>query len=186
MEQQQIWLSHLREGKEHAYRLFFDDYYQILVSFAVRYIRQKEAAEDVVHDVIVEMYRRKPFFENTTALKSYLFISIRNRCLNLLRDGKMHADITRRDGKMERIEEPDKTPSFLDNIIQEEVYLILKNTISKLPYYVRRIYELSLEEKSHEEIAHELALTVDSVKAYKKRGKKILKNWLNTIKSIFL
>ena len=43
---------------------------------------------------------------------------------------------------------------------------------------LRQIYELTLQELSNEEIAAQLGLSVDSVKAHKKRGKQILKERL--------
>ncbi len=50
--------------------------------------------------------------------------------------------------------------------------------IGELSDPVRKIYELTLQEFSNEEIAEQLGLTVDSVKAHKKRGKQILKERL--------
>ncbi len=170
--EQEHWLSQLRDGDEDAYRVFFEEYYQILGYFALKYVKQKEVAEDIVNDVILELYSRKHHFENIVALKSFLFLSIKNRSLNWLRGNKaqnryLHRALSEQEDRF-----------FLDNIIEEEVYFLLKNAIHVLPELPRKIYKFSLQGLSNEEIARELSLTVDSIKAYKKRGKQILKEKL--------
>ncbi len=48
-----LWLEQLHAGKEEAYRILFDEYYQILGVFAMKYVRDKEVAEDIVQAVIL-------------------------------------------------------------------------------------------------------------------------------------
>lgn len=172
------WLERLHRGEEWAYRTFFDQYYQILALFAMKYVRQRETAEDVVNDVIVSMYRKRPRFDSVVALKSYLYLSVRNSCLNILRNGKAQSRYAEVAG------EAAGEQFFLDRIIEEEVYFLLENAIAGLPEMPRRVYELSLQDLSNEEIARQLSLTVDSVKAYKKRGEQILKERLKGLMSI--
>lgn len=164
------WLRQFCQGEEEAYRLFFEEYYQILSVFAFKYVKNKESAEDIVNDIILELYSRKLQFANLIALKSYLFLSIKNKALNYLRHHQAAERYLNNSTEEESF--------FLNNIIQEEVYYLLQKAIRELSDPVRQIYELSLRERSNEEIARELGLTVDSVKAYKKRGKQILKEKL--------
>ena len=63
---------------------------------------------------------------------------------------------------------------FLNQILEEEVYTLLKEAIDSLPGQMKRVYELALLGHSNEEIAKILSISVDAVKALKKRGKKIL------------
>ena len=70
---------------------------------------------------------------------------------------------------------------FLENIIEEETYFLLRQAIRQLDSPLRRIYELTLQGKSNEEIARALDLTLDSVKSYKKRGKQVLKEMLKDL-----
>lgn len=163
------WLVGLHEGVEGAYRHFFENYYQVLGVFAMKYVKDKNVAEDIVNDVIVGLYTRRPRFDNLTALKSFLFTSIRNRCINIARDDKV---------RKRYLESAPREEFFLDNILEEEIYFLLKKKISTLPEYPRKVYELSLQGASNEEIAEKLSLTVDSVKSHKKRGKQILKEKL--------
>ena len=148
-----LWLEQLHAGKEEAYRILFDEYYQILGVFAMKYVRDKEVAEDIVQDVILELYNRRLLFNSLLALKSFLFLSVKNRALNFLR----HRQAQERYLNYKTEEES----FFLNNIIREE--------------------ELTLQELSNEEIAEQLGLSVDSVKAHKKRGKQVLKGKLKEL-----
>lgn len=165
------WLQQLRRGDDKAYRIFFEEYYQVLGVFALKYVKRQDVAEDIVNDVIVSLYSSRPQFDNLVAFKSFLYTAVRNRCMNLARTDKARQRYA--DAKL-----TDNEDFFLDSIIEEEVYFLLRNSISTLPEMPRRIYEMSLHGRSNEEIARELSLTVDSVKAYKKRGKQMLKEKL--------
>ena len=57
----------------------------------------------------------------------------------------------------------------------------MQKAITELPDKIREIYKLSLSGESNESIATQLHLTIDSVKAYKKRGKQILKEKLQDL-----
>ena len=50
------WIEQLHFGNEEAYRILFDEYYQMLGVFAMKYVKDKEVAEDIVQDVITELY----------------------------------------------------------------------------------------------------------------------------------
>ena len=172
---QQDWIKRLCAGEEEAYRFFFDEYYQILGSFALRYVKEQEIAEDIVNDVIFELYSSKRLFPDLVSLKSFLFTSIKNRSLNYLRG---------RSAQERYLRDPESTHEaefFLDSIIEEEIYFLMQKAITELPDKIREIYKLSLSGESNESIATQLHLTIDSVKAYKKRGKQILKEKLQDL-----
>ena len=169
--EQQDWLKRLCAGEEEAYRFFFKEYYQILGSFAQQYVKEEMIAEDIVNDVIYELYRNKKSFPDIVSLKSFLFTSIKHRSLNYIR-GKKAQERYLQDPQVAN----DTEEFFLDAIIEEEVYFLMHKAITELPEKIQEIYKLSLSGESNEAIAAQLHLTIDSVKAYKKRGKQI-PNW---------
>ena len=163
------WIEQLHAGKEEAYRILFDEYYQMLCVFAMKYIKERGGRRHRAgyHS---ELYSRRLRFNTPVALKSFLFLSVKNRALNFLRRQRAQEHYLSISVEEESF--------FLNNIIREEVYYHLQKMIGELSDPVRKIYELTLQEFSNEEIAEQLGLTVDSVKAHKKRGKQILKERL--------
>ena len=150
-DNEKTWLEQLRRGEEKAYRKFFEEYYQILCVFAGKYLKDHDHAEDIVHDVILELYSRKQSFPTLEALKSWLFSAIKNRCLNDLRH------LRAGDRYAREMQAGERQEFFLENIIEEETYFLLRQAIRQLDSPLRRIYELTLQGKSNEEIARALA-----------------------------
>lgn len=171
-QQEPKWLQQLCRGEEEGYRVFFEEYYQVLGVFAMKYVKEKEAAEDIVQDVLLELYSRHLQFDTVVALKAWLFTSIKNKCVNHLRH------LRSRERYLQELPAEEESEFFLDRIIEEEVYFLLHKAVCELADPVRRIYELSLGGHSNEEIAAMLDLTIDSVKSYKKRGKQVLRERL--------
>lgn len=172
MVKEQIWLEKLSLGDEKAYKLLFEGYYASLVTFACKFMIDKVMAEDMVQDSIYEFWKKRKKFESLLALKAYLYTSVRNQCFNYLEHDKVKMKYLAEVGKQEEHE------FFLSQIIEEEVYLGLKKAIDSLPRKIRTIYNLLLAGHSNLEIAEIMGLTEEAVKAYRKRGKKLLKDKL--------
>lgn len=166
------WLKQLCAGEESAYEILFNEYYQILAHFAMKYIPNVEICEDIIHDVFMDIYKHKRTFENINSLKSFLYLAIRNSCLNHLDHEKVKERYLEETASLQQEE------FFLDAIIEEEVFYLMNKAIKELPPKIQNIYELSFQGKTNEEIAQIMGISLDSVKSYKKRGKQILKEKL--------
>lgn len=166
-----IWLQQLSTGTDEAYELLFTNYYSSLGMFAYRYLNDRQKAEDAVHDVLLELYQNWEKFDTITSLKAYLYNSIKNRCLNILKHDKIH----NRYATFITSSEQD----FCDNrILEIETYELLKEAVNQLPEQTRKVYDLVLQGYDNPDIAKKLDLSDDAVKAHRKRGKKLLKDKL--------
>ena len=88
-------------------------------------------AEDIVQDIILELYSRRLRFNTPVALKSFLFLSVKNRALNFLRRQRAQEHYLSISVEEESF--------FLNNIIREEVYYHLQKMIGELSDPVRKI-----------------------------------------------
>ena len=166
-ESDEILLERVNSRDKCAFKILFERYYYVLVSFASKFVKLETEAEDVVQDVFLELWSRNNNFDKVITLKSYMFTAVKNRCLLLLRHQKVK-------DKYISYQKNNVEDYVLNNVIEEEVYLGLKNEIAHLPLNIRKIYELVLEGKSNAEICKEINMSIDSVKSYKKRGKAML------------
>lgn len=169
------WLRALYLGEEKAYKILFDECFYALSSFAAKYLEDKEVSEDVVQDVLYDFWAHRQRFENIISLKSYLYQTVRNRCLNVLK----HKKVEERYFSEQSLK--NESDFFLNQILEEEVYILLKEAIEALPEQTRRIYELSLLGHDTQEIADRLGMTIDAVKARKRRGKQLLQERLKNL-----
>jgi len=77
-------------SNEKVFEEVFEDLYISLVVFAKGIMFENEMyAEDIVQDVFTNLLLSKKKFENRISLKSYLYISVKNACLN----SKKHAKV---------------------------------------------------------------------------------------------
>lgn len=171
-EKEYIWFESLCRGEEYAYKELFVRFYFSLSSLACRYLEVKEMAEDVVQDTLYELWVKKLQFATYIELKTYLYRTVRNKCLNILKHEQVKSKYIAESTYKEEYD------FFLNQILEEEVYALLKEAIDSLPGQMKRVYELALLGHSNEEIAKILSISVDAVKALKKRGKKILQEKL--------
>ncbi len=154
---------------EKSFREMFSAYYVPLVNYASTFLDDTDDAEDIVQEVFVTVWERKDSFGFGEEFKSYLYRSVKNRCLNFLRDSSVKKK------KLDEIQEEESIEFDLNHdIIREEVYQKLLETINTLPPQCKKIYQLSLSGMKASEIAEELSLSVETIKAQKKRAKKLL------------
>lgn len=85
----------------------------------MKFLHDKEACEDIVHDAILDLYSSKRVFTNINSLKSFLYLSIKNRSINYLQHKKAEENYLH-DVSVIHGEE-----FFLDAIIEEEVYFLM-------------------------------------------------------------
>ncbi|MGE0441459.1 MAG: RNA polymerase sigma-70 factor [Gemmatimonadales bacterium] len=79
-----------------AFEALFRDAIPRLTDFATRYLGAREAAEETVQDVFLELWTRRTQLRFRESPRAYLYRSVRNRCLNALERRRLGARIKRR------------------------------------------------------------------------------------------
>lgn len=154
----------------------FKEYYSSLCYFASKYLQDEEMVEDVVQDVFITLLEKKTLFQTEIHLKNFLYLSVRNACLNHIRN--THS----KDRYLASLSREEETENFEENIILTEVHQELAVAVSSLPEECRKVFDLCyFQGLDNEKAAMELGLSINTVKAQKARGKKILKENLKNI-----
>ena len=52
------------------------------------YLKDKDSAQEIVQDVFINLWQKKKTITSDKSIKSYLYTSVKNRCLNYIRDNK--------------------------------------------------------------------------------------------------
>jgi DNA-directed RNA polymerase specialized sigma subunit, sigma24 homolog len=78
-------LKGIQEKKEKAFEELYRLYYADLTVFAQTYVYQLDIAEDIVQESYYQLWESASSQRITKSLKSYLYSTIRNKCLNYLR-----------------------------------------------------------------------------------------------------
>lgn len=167
----------MKQGNQFHIESFFKENYSRLFYFAYKIVEDRAAAEDVVQDVFLKMWKQNIVTENEMAAKSYVYTAIRNTCYNLLRDSKVKRKFTSAFSN-NQVEENEKG---LDLIIRAEVIGQIQRAIEALPEGCRTVLKLAyFESLKNEEIAKHLGVSINTVKTQKARALQLLRLRLDT------
>jgi RNA polymerase sigma-70 factor (ECF subfamily) len=72
-------------GDRQAFEALYLERYTTLRTFALRYLPSPAAAEDVIHDVFLAIWRGRERWSPQRSIDAYLFAAIRNRALKQVR-----------------------------------------------------------------------------------------------------
>lgn len=175
-EEEAIILLKVRDEK--AFRFIYDSYYIGLCRLARGYLRDAYLSESLVEDTICSIWENYDRIEIKTSLKSYLYRSVTNKCINYLQLEfvKREASCTTEDiltlGKLWTI----KDNSPLEQLLMDELEEKIKEAIENLPENTKEVFCLSrYEDKKYEEIASMLNISVDMVKYHIKKALQLLR-----------
>ena len=167
-------LDRLRDGDTRAFDSIFRTWYESLVRVAERMLRDRGVAEEIVQDVMLELWRRRDRLAADGSPQAYLFQSTRNRALNHLR----HL-------RVEQMGVPqiasERTPRLVadSGLVEEEISVALRQAIEELPPRCRQVFELSRMRGLHyAEIAQTMGVSVKAVEAQMGRALKALRERL--------
>src|SRR5256885_15190795 len=77
-------IAAIRDGNVAVFKQVFDACYESLCRYALTVLRDADEAEDVVQSMFMKLWERREALNITSALRSYLFKSVYNQCLNQL------------------------------------------------------------------------------------------------------
>jgi RNA polymerase sigma-70 factor (ECF subfamily) len=167
-------LARLRAGDDDAYAAIFREHYSWLVLSAARLLGDRSSAEEVVQDVMLELWRRRETIVLTGPLRAYLHQSTRNRALNQLRHGR-----TVRQSEP-FVRPPTAAPHADSRAISRELQEATRAAIDELSEPQREVFELSrVEGLTYPEIASVLSISVKTVEARMGRALRHLRERLS-------
>lgn len=176
----QIDKVNTRDNQE--YEKLFHKYYATLCFFVVKYVKDDEIAKDIVQDVFINFYEQNTHFENETALKSYLYVCVRNKAINQLEKNKVRLLTSL---KMEQ--EPYTENEFLHHQIEAEILEEIFAAIELLPTDCRNIFKMSyIEHMEISKIAELLHISPATIKTQRQRAKKFLRAHLQNLYPVLI
>ena len=82
---QRDWTARLRSGDTAVFELIYRAYHLVLWKYAYQFVHSRDAAQDIVQDVFVDLWDRRETLEIRKTLEAYLFIAVRNRAMDVVR-----------------------------------------------------------------------------------------------------
>lgn len=143
-------------------------HYRALCIYALHFLNDHDAVEDVVQESFEMLWRRLNAGLKVENPKSYLYTCVKNRCLGYL-------------GKSNRVEEVGRLSDTLCEEFERdsEVEAKIWGAIGSLPPKCREIFLMGKRDGvKYEEIAEELGISLQTVKNQMSKALTVLKNKL--------
>lgn len=149
------------KGFEFTFKL----YYRPLCLYALHYVHDIDNAEDIVQDCFVAMIERGGG-DDISNVRSYLYMAVRNRCLNHLRDA--HEELSAKDVEGDISDEEAAEASLHE--------AQLWTAIDSLPEKCREVFLMSKQRGlKYREIAQELGISEKTVENQISKALKVLR-----------
>ena len=172
---EKVLLKKISKGDKNAFRLIFTAYRHKVFSYALKIIKCKATAEDIVHDVFLKIWTH-PDLNGINNLESYLKITSRNTTLKVLRRQALEVQANNNLGK-----NWDETHNETEEIILvNDFSKVLNQAINQLPQQQKLVYSLCREEGlKYAEAAERLSISPLTVKTHMQLALRFLKNYLS-------
>ncbi len=162
-------LSEIKNNRESAFDELFRKYYKNLTYFAIKIVKNRETAEEVVQDLLVNFWEKRHQLEPTISLKAYLFRAVFNNCVHYNKNEK-------RFEKTDVSFANDLSSDFENLLEQNELETRIYELIEQLPTECRKIFKLSrFEELKYKEIAAQLNISIKTVETQMSRALKFIR-----------
>lgn len=165
----------LKEGNSSAFEELFKQTYPRLKGYCGLFIHDQAQANDLVQECFVRLWEKRQTISANQSVESLLFVMLRNRCLNFLRDRKN--DLT--DKNLSLLEESELQHLYQldftgreERPLEEKLIEAIRESVGKLPEKRRQVFvKAKIEGKKNKDVAEELGISVKAVEKHLHQAK---------------
>ena len=175
-------IEHIEFMDERSFESLFRLYNAGLKVYALKFVKQTDAAEDIVHDIFINLWLVRHKIRVQT-VKTYLFNAVRNRCLKYLDHLKVKNEY-----QQEIINKGDILGSLTwDYYVRTELEAHIEKALTQLTPQQRKIFMMSREEnKTSAQIGAELGLSPRTVEKHMEMALRKMRQELSEYLPLFL
>ena len=162
-------LASFQAGNMAAFSQLYDLHINILFNYGLKLTIDKELLKDCIHDIFVKLYTKKDKLGTIDNLKSYLFISLKNKLCDELRKRMYMSDTTAEE--VNAIAPTDVEDDYMEEEQRQNEFSLVKRLLDQLSPRQREALTLYyIEEKKYEDICEIMNMNYQSVRNLMYRG----------------
>lgn len=162
-----------KAGCETAFKMLFDRYFSKLYHYTLKVIADREIAEEIVMDVMMNIWQKKHLINNDLPISAYLFRSVKNKMIDHHRKNVL---------KTVSIDNADSCFELASHlradsrVIENELELCYMSGLNTLSPQKKTVFMLSRNEGlTYQEIANKLNISKNTVENHMVAALKLLK-----------
>lgn len=155
-----LWLQ-VKQDKGFAFKTLFDRYWEKLYVYAFNRLKSEADAQDIVQEVMINLWSRRASLDIDTTLAAYLHAAVQYEVLNHF---SRAAKIATRSQEYEQNILPELT-SYIAPLHVKELAALAEAEITRLPEKMQQVYRLRQEKNlSVKEISRLLNISEQTVR----------------------
>ena len=167
-------------GNEVAIEMLYERYHRYAYALAYRILRDPVAAEDIVQDAFLSIWRKASSYQaQTGSVQSWIQAIVRNRSIDKIR-ASVHRDYQWSPLQLENEQDPpSEEPDVWEQAWQSEQHRIIREVMEQIPEEQRMVIELAyFGGLTHAEIAEQYRIPLGTVKGRMRLGLQKMKSLL--------
>lgn len=158
----------------------FEDLYVPLCQFALKFVSDRDIAEDIVQDNFVYLWENWARLSKIDSIKAYMFAAVKNKSLSYLQKKCIKNTLHQIEDYQDLMSD-NQHPTALELLECQELEAILEKALNHLPERCRIIFTMKrFAGKSNKEIAKDLDISVKTVEAQMTIAIRKLSAYVNT------
>ena len=160
----------IKQGDKTSFELLFRRLYPRLCAYAQKFIHDIHDSEEIVQELFINLWKNHDRIDENQSLNSYLFISVKNRCLNLLESRNSRSKHAKLLWYLYVLQSTENNNAF-QQLVANDLEKDLTIALAHLPKECKKIFELSrLEGLKYQEIADRLNISIKTVETQMSRA----------------
>lgn len=174
--------TELKKGNPSAFKEVFRMLYPRLKGYCKLFISDNSQVEDIIQESFISLWEKSDAINTDKTIESYLFVILRNKCLNFLKKQKLETgkiDIDRL--KVEelqflyQLDFTEKEEKSLEEMLVES----FKIAVDELPDKMKAVFTLcKIDGKKQKEVAEELGISIKMVEKHISKAKQQIRKKL--------
>jgi RNA polymerase sigma-70 factor (ECF subfamily) len=159
----------INQGDKSCLEQLFTSLYMRLRNYANTLINSMEDSEDIVQDVFFKLWNNRAGLDESKSIQTYLFISVRNSCLNWLKHKRTH-DAYINIMALVYVDYP-VTLTPHETLVTDDIEKDFHKALEELPLQCRRVFEMNrFDGMKYHEIATKLNISIKTVETQMSRA----------------
>jgi RNA polymerase sigma factor (sigma-70 family) len=170
-------ITDFQNADERALKFIIMGHWKGLVYFAKNYLSDQQEAEDTVQEVFSTVWNRRYDFPDYDKLRSFLYISVRNRAIDKMEAQRRYTYIVRKASSQaeEPIYEPLSNAEISEMALANTLQRIINLADEHLPPKTKAVFMMAMDGLNDREIAVKMNIARQNVSKYRQRAMNIIR-----------
>ncbi|WP_346857413.1 RNA polymerase sigma-70 factor [uncultured Draconibacterium sp.] len=172
----------LKKGNPDAFKEVFRLLYPRLKGYSKLFISNDSQVEDLIQETFIALWDHKESIKPDKTIESYVFVILRNKCLNFLKKQKLEKEQVDIENlnieELQFLYQLDFTEKE-DKSLEEQLIESFKAAVEELPGKMKTVFtRCKIEGKKQKEVAEELGISTKMVEKHIAKAKQQIREKL--------